>query len=309
MAQFTVVQNQIQRDHNFLSYSRFVKFPSGNNAFSCNTLSELCALDSGSLVGNNDLIYLNLAFPDNFNSEEEITHGWKEDAPNWLLKLDVVYIDGTVIEFPDINTIAAAHQVGFYQGKPFQRVAVDMGLLKSQLTKSCFALRVTCQRTQGDTDPIVCFYGIYKFIGQSVSIPDAFDCRDTVLIEGVYYGYDCDGLYYGSIDEQTDFESPISIRLEGNIKVQEYPMEVLETDSGKTISVTTTQKGIVRLYPFSEEQSKVLAKILSADIVLINGEEWQAKNGLTNTNDSSNDWHSEIQIEREFCKRNSLGCN
>lgn len=309
MAQFTIVQQQIQRDHNFLSYSRFAKFPSGSNAFSCHTLDDLCALQSGTLVNNDDLIYLNLAFPDNFNTEEDITHGWKENTSNWLLKLDLVYIDGSVLEFPDINTIAAAHQVGFYQGKPFQRVAVDMQLLKPHLTQSCFAFRVTCQRTEGDTDPIVCYYGIYKFIGQSINLPDALDCRETILIEGVYYGYDCDGQYYGSLDEQTDFESTVSIRLEGNLKVNEYPQEILETDTGRTISVTTTEKGLVRLYPFSEAQAEILAKILSADVVLINGEEWQARNGLTNTNDNSDDWHSEIQIEREFCKRNSLGCS
>lgn len=309
MPVFTITQTQDVNDNDFLSYSRFAKFPSGTLNFECNSLDDLCNKQSFEFVESNDLIYLNLAFPDNLNTDpNDVQYGWREGTPDWLLQVDIVYTDGSVDTFPDINTISSAFQAGFYEGKPFQRVALDMEKIKPLLNDNCFALRVTCQRVESDPSPLVCYYGVYKLLGNDVNGNGA-DCDETVLIQGVYYGYDCDGKFYGAFGDSNDYESPKSIRLRGNIETIEYPKEIVETDSGQLISSITNEKAIIRLYPFSLTQARELVKILSADIVLINGEEWQSKNGLVKDNDTSSKWHSTITIERLYCERNSLGCN
>ena len=123
------------------------------------------------------------------------------------------------------------------------------------------------------------------------------------------YGYDCDGQWYGSINEESDFESPISIRLEGVVETEQFTKEVVETETGSNISMNSDEKAFIKLYPFTEAQARQLMKILNADVLLVNGEEWQSKSGLQKDNNQNTDWHSRIEIERLFCQRNMLGCS
>ena len=308
MSTILINQSQDSKPNDFGSYARFAKFPFAGLIEECNDIESICEKGIINLVGSDEIIYLNLSFPDNLNSENDIEYGWREDTPNWLLQLDVVYPDGTVQEYTNINDLAIGFQVGFVKGLPVQRVAVDMQKLKPLLTQNCFLLRIKVQRQLNDPEPLICHFGLYRTL-TAIADEGEETCEESVLIQGVYYGYDCDGQWYGSINEESDFESPISIRLEGVVETEQFTKEVVETETGSNISMNSDEKAFIKLYPFTEAQARQLMKILNADVLLVNGEEWQSKSGLQKDNNQNTDWHSRIEIERLFCQRNMLGCS
>ncbi len=310
MATFTFILNRERTEADFVTFARKARLPYRSDTFVCiPSYNAACASNGVETVGSEDIIYLNLSFP-----LTELNDGWIEPGNDWNFRLDIEYEDGSELTFDDINAVAAGYDAGLQDQKPFQRVAIDMRLLSPLLTKSCFAIRITGRRNSSDPTPLVCYYGLYR-LPQYDTTPETGEdvpCEKTVLIQGVYFGYDCDGNYYGPIAEGNEneaYESPVSFRWEGDFETTGWKKSVIESDTGQTVSSQEIEKARLRLKPMPKNRARQLAKILMADVILVNGEEWQEKKGLEKNNDNSDNWHAVLDFERVSCERNNLGCD
>ena len=315
MARFIVEQNNPSVAYNFLSYSRFKQLPSSGSVQECTaSYDELCRRKELNVVSREDLVYLNLSFADELNADpEKPDFGWKIDGNGHLISLNIEYQDGSSLQIPDVRVIAPAYQVGSKNGKSFQRIAIDMEDLAPLLTDNCFAIIIEVQKSLNDPEPLVCYYGIYKLAESELSADDPL-CPQTVLIEGVYFGFDCDRQWYGSFGEgnvngSSNYESRVGIRLNGTLEIQGFRKEIQETDFGAIIKTEVRETAQLRLYPMSQATAKKLAHILAADVLLVNGEEWIERKGLNKNNGDNEKWLPVIELERLTCVRDSLGCS
>lgn len=301
----------------FKTFARYTSFIQDTCNYDCKSFNDICADKNARIfIAEGDLIYLNLAFPDTVNPDPIVPeYGWIEGG-DYLIKVDIVEPDGNEVEVNDVSTIASAWQVGSKDEKPFQRIALEASSILELIDSDCFILKVTVQTSLNDPDPIVCYYGMYKSVPtETDEVEQEGNCpTDYILIEGVFSGFDCDGNWYGRFSDgnfagTSNYESRVGIRLKGTIEIVSYEKEVVETDAGISISTSIRELALVRFYPLNLTEIQKLVKILSADIFLVNGDEWQTKSGLAKDNEEDSQWHSSIQLSRPYCDRTNIECD
>ena len=133
-----------------------------------------------------------------------------------------------------------------------------------------------------------------------------------VLIEGVYSGYDCDGNFYGLPNTYAgdyNADNRIQMRWAGYFESNGFSKEITENDDEFVTNVATREKAILRFKHMPYEKAKLLAVILSADKIFVNGEEWVEKKGFEKNHQLSKEWLPDIEFDRPICDRSTLDCD
>lgn len=137
-------------------------------------------------------------------------------------------------------------------------------------------------------------------------------CEDTILIEGYYPKYDCNGNYYGDIYAGSpptltaNIFKP-QIRIPGEISKENYGFETVVVNNQKQKS---TQKQAYRLYtpkipPYVADK---LAVIFNSQKLIIGGEEYKPSEELNKNNEDGQMWIINTLITKN-CEQISFNCS
>lgn len=303
---------EVPEVYNLKTYTRYRNLPTTNCAVTCNTLEDLCPDgDPVNLrpVTATDKIYFQFRFGDTANADpENPDFGWNENDGNYWLQADVIDVEGNVMLYPNVADLASMWSVGSYDGIMYQNLVVDMSKIFEDIPTECFAIRISVKNSFADPTPMTCFFGLFI---KEYTVEGSSDCSVSVLVEGHYNGFDCDGNFYGSFDASTGGGAGKmlrSLRVPGSFEINGFPETAEQNERGTTTKRTVKERAKLRTWNISEATARELVGILIADTVYINGEPWDKKSAIEKNNDENPDWLPDIDFERDYCER-GLACD
>lgn len=186
--------------------------------------------------------------------------------------------DETIICFPEIPVMWAN----------------DTDKLTTRLPSECY----TCPETQS------CFYGQYEIQAQ---------CKDTVTLEGIFTGEDCQGFFYGLPLQRgyvgsKRFNYRNFLRVYGSFETQAFPRIEEDSDNRDRINTILNQQSLLRTWGLPELVAYHIANIFMSEPnqLFVDGEPWEKASDIEKNNDNSSEWWLEITVERELCERGNV---
>lgn len=124
-------------------------------------------------------------------------------------------------------------------------------------------------------------------------------CEDTLLIQGTYPKYDCDGGYHGPFDEDynPDNSYTLSIRVVGEINQENFQIAETIVNDDKTASKMTSTYRLMtpKIPPYVARQ---IANCFNAQVLTIDGIEYKRGVAVEKNNDQGNMWIINSQLLR-----------
>lgn len=134
-------------------------------------------------------------------------------------------------------------------------------------------------------------------------------CEDTLLIQGTYPKYDCDGGYHGAFDDDYNplNSYTLSVRVMGEINQENF--QILETivNDDKTASKLTSTYRLMtpKIPPYVARQ---IANCFNAQVLTIDGIEYKRGVAVEKNNDQGNMWIINSQLLR-ICDDINFTCD
>jgi hypothetical protein len=237
------------------------------------------------LVADGDTINLHFQFPDYVSADNENpTAGWKHDAVSWYISIEILNVDGTVIE-SDMNNFVGLYSAAWSErGFSFQNIQVNY------TWPDCFYFRIKVKGEDGST--LTTYYTEpFKLV----------DCQNTILLSGDYTRFDNFNFFYGGGDANIGnavLGHTLQIRVEGEL-INEA-VNISQTQTG-TFTIASKQNEVytLRLAPVPPYQAKRIANVLSAPTFTVDGIEFIRAKGIQKNNPDGNMWIIETELERD----------
>jgi hypothetical protein len=182
----------------------------------------------------------------------------------------------------------------------------------TNLVQTCFYLMVqflTCNLTEEETeeaetcvsdleiedvtDPIILEECYNQFCAVSYSVYSEpyckVACEDTIMIEGVYTNYDCDGLYYKSTNTTTNLYKS-AIRVFGEISPNQFDIEevVVDQDERKSTTMVETFTFMTKRIPYYV--ARKIANIFASKEIYVDGNMYKRAVNLSKNNEEGTMW-------------------
>lgn len=124
-------------------------------------------------------------------------------------------------------------------------------------------------------------------------------CESTLLIQGTYPKYDCDGGYHGLFDDDynPDNSYTLSYRIPGEINQDNYQIAETIINEDKTGSKMTSSYRLMtpKIPPYVAKQ---IANCFNSQVLTIDGIEYKRGVAVEKNNDQGNMWIINSQLLR-----------
>lgn len=155
----------------------------------------------------------------------------------------------------------------------------------------------------------LCGPGVSEIISEPYCL---VKCEKTILVEGFYPKYDCNGNYYGDLSSGTPPATVANIykpqiRIPGEIAKESFSFDSVIVNNKKQKS---TQSQVFRLYtpkipPYVADK---LAVIFNSEKLIIDGQEYRPSEELTKNNEVGQMWIINTLITKN-CEQISFNCD